>query len=71
MPSRPRFVIPGAAQHLTQRGNKMKAVFLCPGDRRLYLEILGPQALRRGVHIVGLMTNHVHLIAVPGNALLF
>jgi putative transposase len=67
MPRRPRVVVPGIAHHITQRGNNRQAVFLSPGDRCLYLQLLSRIAPAGGVRILGycLMTNHVHLIAVP------
>ena len=67
MPRRPRVVIPGVAHHVTQRGNDRQDVFLSPADRRLYLELLAWHAGRSGSRILGycLMTNHMHLIAVP------
>jgi putative transposase len=67
MPRRPRIVIPGAPHHVTQRGNNRQPVFLSPDDRRLYLELLGRHAGRCGARVLAycLMTNHVHLVAVP------
>ncbi len=59
--------MPGVAHHVTQRGNNRRAVFRTSGDRWLYLELLGRQAQRNGTKILGyrLMTNHVHIVAVP------
>jgi putative transposase len=56
------------AHHVTQRGNNRQDVFFVADDRRVYLEILRQQATRWGVRVLGycLMTNHVHLVAVPG-----
>jgi putative transposase len=67
MPRRPRIVVPGVAHHVTQRGNNCQQVFHSSGQRRLYLDLLGQHATRYGVRILGycLMTNHVHLIAIP------
>ena len=67
MPRRPRVVIPGVPHHITQRGNNRQPVFFSPDDRLFYLDLLSRHARRSGVHILGycLMTNHVHLIAVP------
>ena len=67
MPRRPRVVFPGVAHHVTQRGNDHQAVFHSPGDRRLYLELLRHHTVRSGVRVLGycLMTNHIHLAAVP------
>lgn len=67
MPRLSRVVIPGAPHHITQRGNNRQPVFFSADDRRFYLELLGLHAERSGVRILGycLMTNHVHLVAVP------
>ena len=67
MPRRPRVVAPGVAHHVTQRGNNRGAVFHSSEDRRCYLDLLGRHASHHGARILGycLMTNHVHLIAVP------
>ncbi len=67
MPRRPRVVFPDVAHHVTQRGNDRQAVFHSPDDRRLYLDLLRRQTVRSGVRVLGycLMTNHIHLVAVP------
>jgi len=67
MPRIARVVIPGLPHHLTQRGNNRQDVFFVDDDRRAYLELLREQAERFGLRLVGycLMTNHVHLIAIP------
>jgi putative transposase len=67
MPRRPRVIVPGVAHHVTQRGNNRQPVFHSSDDRRFYLDLLGRHATRYGVRILGycLMTNHVHLVAVP------
>ena len=69
MPRRPRFVVPGVAHHITQRGNNRQDVFLSDRDRARYLEILGEHSRRHHLRVVGwcLMTNHVHVIAVPAD----
>jgi putative transposase len=67
MARRPRFVLPGAPHHVTQRGNNRQDVFFSDGDRIRYLQLLGEHSLRHDVRILGwcLMTNHVHLIVIP------
>ena len=67
MPRRPRAVFPGVAHHITQRGNNRQPVFFSDDDRRFYLDLLSHHATRSGVRVIGycLMTNHVHLVAVP------
>ncbi|MFQ5808338.1 MAG: transposase [Armatimonadota bacterium] len=60
-------VVPGVAHHVTQRGNREADVFLSPADHHAYVEKLGVAAGRHGMDVWAycLMTNHVHLIAVP------
>lgn len=62
-----RVVIPGVAHHVTQRGNRSMDVFFSDDDREAYLEELIAMGTKYGVSYVGycLMSNHVHLIAVP------
>jgi putative transposase len=62
-----RVVVPGCWHHVTQRGNRQECVFLEDGDRALYLQLLRDHCKRREVRIAGycLMTNHVHLLAIP------
>jgi len=62
-------VIPGVPHHVTQRGNNRQDVFFVDDDRRVYLEILRQQAARWRLDVLGycLMTNHVHLVAVPAD----
>ncbi|HEY2842081.1 MAG TPA: transposase [Bryobacteraceae bacterium] len=68
MPRRPRFVVPGVPHHITQRGNNRQEVFFSDQDRMVYIQILREYSRRHDVRILGwcLMTNHVHLIAIPG-----
>jgi putative transposase len=67
MPRVARIVIPGMPHHVTQRGNNRQDVFFVDDDRRVYLELLKKQSVAHGLKVVGycLMTNHVHLVAVP------
>lgn len=67
MPRIARVVIPGCPHHVTQRGNRREAVFFTPDDRRRYLALLAEYAAKGGLAIQAycLMTNHVHLVAVP------
>ena len=67
MPRNARIVVPQLPHHVTQRGNNRQDVFFVDDDRRAYLSILKEQSDRYGLKILGycLMTNHVHLIAVP------
>jgi putative transposase len=64
----PRQIIPGVAHHLTQRGNRRQTVFFSENDKSLYLKLLLDQITGTRIRILGycLMTNHLHLVAVPG-----
>ncbi|NLX15192.1 MAG: hypothetical protein GXY44_16310 [Phycisphaerales bacterium] len=70
MPRVSRIVLPGRPHHVTQRGNNRQDVFFVDDDRRVYLGLLKPQAERFGLEIMGycLMSNHVHLVAIPAGA---
>ena len=70
MPRQRRVVLPGRPHHITQRGNNRRDVFFEDSDRELYLSLLREYAAKYQVEILGycLMTNHVHLIAVPADA---
>jgi putative transposase len=67
MPRRPRVVVTGIAHHITQRGNNRQLIFRSDRDRTRYLDLLGRQAVANQLRILGycVMTNHVHLVAVP------
>jgi putative transposase len=67
MPRRSRCVLPGVACHITQRGVDRRATFSDDGDRRTYLRLLQENLAESETRLLGfcLMTNHVHLIAVP------
>ncbi len=67
MPRVARIVIPNVVHHVTQRGNNREDVFFEDDDRRLYLGLLAENAARFSVDLLGycLMTNHVHLVAIP------
>ena len=62
-----RVVAEGVPHHVTQRGNNRRDVFLLEDDRHFYIDVLREKCARFGVTILGwcLMTNHVHLVAVP------
>jgi putative transposase len=67
MPRNARVVAPGFPYHITQRGSNRQPVFFSQSDRKLYLRLLRENLSDAGVRILAycLMTNHVHLIAVP------
>jgi putative transposase len=62
-----RLVDPGIAFHVTARGNYQQTVFFDDDDRAQYLHLLSRHAASESLEILGwcLMTNHVHLLAVP------
>lgn len=70
MPRLARFILPGVAVHIVQRGNNRAACFRRDGDYMLYLLHLRElaAALDCAVHAYCLMTNHVHLLITPPSA---
>ena len=69
MPRVARIVVPGLPHHITQRGNNRQDVFFVDDDRRVYMRILKQQSQKYNLSIISycLMTNHVHLVAIPKN----
>lgn len=67
MARKARLVAPGISHHVTQRGNNRQKVFRSDDDRRFYLDTLHSKCALHGVALLGycLLSNHVHLIAVP------
>lgn len=64
-----RVVVPDLPHHVVQRGVRRMDVFFSDNDREKYLALLAEQGKRFGVRYLAwcLMTNHVHLVAVPEN----
>jgi putative transposase len=62
-----RVIAPGFPHHITQRGNGRRDVFLTDALKLTYLDLLAEQASRHRLHILAycLMTNHLHLVAIP------
>src|SRR5579864_1606293 len=62
-----RVVTTDIPYHITQRGNGRRLVFETDTDRLVYLQLLQCDCNRHGRSVVGycLMSNHVHLVAVP------
>ncbi len=60
----------GTPHHVTQRGNNAQDVFFVDDDRQFYLRALKAQCEKLGVELLGycLMSNHVHLVLLPGKA---
>lgn len=65
-----RVVAVGVAHQITQRGVDRRVVFPSGKCRRVYLALLKEHASRSGLRILGycLMTNHVHILAIPERA---
>jgi putative transposase len=65
-----RVVAVGCPHHITQRGNFRRDLFFDDEDRQTYLALLAGHAADRHLRILGycLMSNHIHLIAVPTRA---
>ncbi|MGE4286955.1 MAG: transposase [Phycisphaerae bacterium] len=70
MPRKARIVLEGCPHHITQRGNNRQEVFFVNDDRTVYLELLKEQSGKFGLSILAycLMSNHIHIIAIPRNA---
>ena len=67
MPRLARTVATGFVHHITQRGNNKQDVFFVDDDCRTYLDFLRYNAEQYSLEVLGycLMTNHVHIIAIP------
>ena len=67
MPRVARIVLPGLPHHLTHRGNRRSAIFFSKNDRQRYLAFLLEYSARHQLDLWAycLMTNHIHLLAVP------
>ena len=67
MPREPRVVAIGLPHHITQRGNARQDVFTTDALRRAYLELLSEHSAANRLRLLAycLMTNHVHIVAVP------
>lgn len=70
MPRQSRFILPGVAVHVTQRGNNRADCFRRDSDYMVYLLHLHElsEKLTCAVHAYCLMTNHVHLLLTPPTA---
>lgn len=67
MPRLARRVFAGLPHHIVQRGNRREDVFFRDADRSTYLDWLHEYCSRYRVQVLAycLMTNHVHIVAVP------
>jgi putative transposase len=62
-----RFILPGIAHHVTQRGNGRQQTFFSDSDYAAYRDLLAKHCAAHGVAVLSwvLMPNHVHLILIP------
>lgn len=67
MARKPRFNLPGIAQHVIQRGNNREPCFFNEQDCHFYCDALQTTSRKAGcaIHAYALMTNHVHLLVTP------
>ena len=67
----PRYAVPGLPQHVIQRGNNRSAVFVEDSDYRFFHDCLraGCERYECRVHAYVFMTNHVHLLMTPTDAM--
>ena len=63
----PRAVAPDCPHHITQRGNRRQTVFFSDDDDALHGDLRAQHCRGNNVAIRAwcLMSNHIHLIAVP------
>jgi len=68
MPRRERCLLPDVPCHVTQRGVDRCETFSSDEDRETYLRLLRENREDAEVRVLGwcLMTNHVHLVLLPG-----
>ena len=67
MPRRERCIWSGVPCHVTQRGVDRRETFSADADRETYLGLMRLNLAEAGATLLGwcLMTNHVHLVALP------
>jgi putative transposase len=67
MPRIARIIASGYPHHITQRGNNRATVFFDDEDRQTYLNLLINYTQKHRIQIWAycLMSNHIHLLAVP------
>jgi putative transposase len=70
MPRLARRVFAGLPHHVVQRGNRREDVFFSDADRTAYLDWLRQYCDECRVEVLAycLMTNHVHIVAIPATA---
>jgi putative transposase len=67
MPRIARAIAVGFPHHITHRGNNRQDIFFVDDDREVYLDLLKEQADKYNLEVSAycLMTNHIHLVAIP------
>ena len=62
-----RIVVADVAHHVTQRGNGRQYILASDAERAVYLDLLRQGLRKRELTVLGycLMSNHVHMIAIP------
>lgn len=62
-----RVVAVGVPHHITQRGNGRQLILTSDAERTVYMELLRQAAKLHSLTVLGycLMSNHVHLVAIP------
>jgi putative transposase len=65
-----RVIAVGVPHHMTQRGNARRFVLEGDADRKVYLALLRQSVELHGIGLIGycLMSNHIHLVAIPRKA---
>jgi putative transposase len=70
MPRVARVVIADVAHHVTQRGNGRQFILAMDAERLVYLDLLRQALREQPLAVLGfcLMSNHVHVVAIPQRA---
>jgi putative transposase len=65
-----RVIAAGVPHHITQRGNSRRFILESETDRNVYLDLLRQSMEQHEIRLIGycLMSNHIHLIAIPERA---
>ena len=68
MPRNARCIEPGLPYHVTQRGTNRQRVFYSPTDYKMYLSLVREHVEDAECRVLAycLMSNHVHVVVVPG-----
>lgn len=68
MPRLARVILPNYPHHIVQRGNRRQDVFFNDDDYLYYLSLLKHWCEEEEIEVLAycLMTNHIHLVVVPG-----